>query len=974
MSEIIASTYEIIEKLGSGGGGNVYLAKHLRLGIRVVLKADKRKLSTDLSLLRREVDILKELNYPGIPRVQDFFAVGETVYTAMDYIEGESLDKPLKRGERFSQPQVIEWAKELLKALSYLHSPTHGNPPRGFVHSDIKPANLMRTPDNQIYLIDFNIALALGETQVIGCSAGYASPEHYGLDFSVDEEEGSSSESQNNGAYEETATITATAEMQSTVTSADTDTMVMKEDSGELEATAVNKIIVPDARSDIYSTGATLYHLLSGKRPPKNAKEVIPLSETEFSPPLVRIITKAMEPNPNRRYQTAEEMLDALCQLREKDPRTRRWKRQRMAAFLIFPPCILAGALFSFIGLKRMETTESWLKACEYAQNALEHGDVDQAAAEVLQAFPEKTTILTPASIPEAQKTLTDVLGVYDLSDGYKDSGTAELPSETISLKISPEGNTAAAVCQGFVEVFDTNTGEILTELPTVNSALAEVNYLDENTIIYAGEEGLTSYNIKEERNTWTGAEASFIGTSADGKRIAAVYKDESAAKIYDALNGNILYTIDFENKKLSVAVNDLFANPNDNILALNQDGSWLGVSFDDGSLMLYQMADPENTVTLMQEGSGFTHFEGGFFGQYFAFSASRDGRSVFAIVDTETMEQTGGFESESRFSVQTDETGIYVQTGNYLVKIDPVTGEQIPLVSTSENILGFSRCSSHTLISVIDGAMLFDTNAQETERLEQEGGFDFLQIAGDTALLGNMDSPVIRILRYENHPESEIFTYDPAYLHNEARISEDKKTVMLFSYQKFRIYEISGRLLCEVNIPDAAQVYDQQFIREEGKSYLDVIYNSGKVCRYDASDGSLISEWQGEAHDSTFREVFYTDQYSIESPLHGDPIIYDRKSGKEIKTLAEDAFLTYVTQIENYIIVQYTEADGRCYGQLFNDKFELLADLPYLCDIYQDSLVFDYPTGNIRQTRIYDINELVSMARKQHTQGGEET
>ena len=179
---------------------------------------------------------------------------------------------------------------------------------------------------------------------------------------------------------------------------------------------------------------------------------------------------------------------------------------------------------------------------------------------------------------------------------------------------------------------------------------------------------------------------------------------------------------------------------------------------------------------------------------------------------------------------------------------------------------------------------------------------------------------------------------------------------------------------MCEVNIPDAAQVYDQQFIREEGKSYLDVIYNSGKVCRYDASDGSLISEWQGEAQDSTFREVFYTDQYSIESPLHGDPIIYDRKSGKEIKTLAEDAFLTYVTQIENYIIVQYTEADGRCYGQLFNDKFELLADLPYLCDIYQDSLVFDYPTGNIRQTRIYDINELVSMARRQHTQGGEET
>ena len=77
----------------------------------------------------------------------------------MDYIEGESLDRPLKRGEHFSQPQVIQWAKELLDALEYLHSPTHGDPPQGFVHSDIKPANLMRTPDNHIVLIDFNIAL-----------------------------------------------------------------------------------------------------------------------------------------------------------------------------------------------------------------------------------------------------------------------------------------------------------------------------------------------------------------------------------------------------------------------------------------------------------------------------------------------------------------------------------------------------------------------------------------------------------------------------------------------------------------------------------------------------------------------------------------------------------------------------------------------------------------------------------------------
>ena len=101
MEEIIASTYRIIRKLGSGGGGNVYLADHLRLNKKVVLKADKRRVTTRTSLLRREADVLKNLNHPNIPKVYDFFVEEDTVYTVMDYIEGESLDRPLKRGEHF---------------------------------------------------------------------------------------------------------------------------------------------------------------------------------------------------------------------------------------------------------------------------------------------------------------------------------------------------------------------------------------------------------------------------------------------------------------------------------------------------------------------------------------------------------------------------------------------------------------------------------------------------------------------------------------------------------------------------------------------------------------------------------------------------------------------------------------------------------------------------------------------------------
>lgn len=186
MSEIIAGTYQIIRKIGSGGGGNVFLAYHQRLDKKVALKADKRQISTCPELLRIEVDVLKHLSHTYIPQVYDFFVENETVYTVMDYIEGESFDKLLKRGETFSQVQVIRWGRQLLEVLSYLHSPIHGDLPHGYTHSDIKPANLILTPLGDICLIDFNITLALGEETIIGRSKDYASPEHSGLDFSTD--------------------------------------------------------------------------------------------------------------------------------------------------------------------------------------------------------------------------------------------------------------------------------------------------------------------------------------------------------------------------------------------------------------------------------------------------------------------------------------------------------------------------------------------------------------------------------------------------------------------------------------------------------------------------------------------------------------------------------------------------------------------------------------------------------------------
>lgn len=961
MSEIIASTYELIEKIGSGGGGVVYLANHLRLNKKVILKADKRKITTRPDLLRREVDVLKDLSHSYIPQVYDFFVENDVVYTAMDYIEGESLDRPLKRGERYPQPLVIKWAKQLLEALAYLHSPVHGNPPRGYVHSDIKPANLMRRPNNDICLIDFNIALALGEKNVIGCSAGYASPEHYGLDFSIDDDTKTRKpEPEEDG----------TTRLMPGSSGAPTVTMPGNSLSGTLRM----KTILPDVRSDIYSVGATLYHLLSGVRPARNAKEVIPLSAEKFSPQVVEIISKAMNPNPDLRYQTAAEMLDAWNNLHSNDPRTRRFKRNRRISVTCLSVLFLAGITASFVGLKRIQTTETFLKLAEYSQNARSDGDLDTAVAYALQALPEQTNILTPESPAEAQKALTDALGVYDLADGYKSHGTVELPAAPLCMKISPDGRTACAVCASSLIIFDTDTGMVRAELPAESSALSEAEFLNNHVILYAGKGALQAYDTESGDILWSGGPATSVSISSDGTRAAAVYKEEKEAVVYDTAGGRILYKVDFKGRHQSVTVNDSFANPQDNLFALNHDGTLLGVSFSDGSLKVCDLEHPEEDLDIFDETSGYTHFEGGFYEKYFAFSASAPSESAFAVIDMEKLVQTGGFESDgAAYSVQTDDTGIYLQSENLLVRIHPETGEQTPLVTTAEPVRSYARSKSHTLITSEEEFLFFDQNAGLTSRYEKEYQSDFLQIAEGTALIGSSDSPVVRIMRYENHPDTEVFCYDPLYDHDEARISADQKTVMLFSYDRFRLYNMDGTLLTEAEIPDAAQVYDQQYIRDEEGSRLEVIYNDGMVAAYSAGDGTLLYEKKGEKPDKGMYEEFHTDTLRIESPLHGTPAAYDLSSGRLIRELEKDTYLTYVTQSGPYVIVQFITSDGYCYGQLLDSRCRVLAELPYLSDVVGDRLIFDYPTGDLRESRIYEIGELVEMAQMKMSGGKRE-
>ena len=947
MSQIIASTYEILQEIGSGGGGVVYLGRHLRLGKWVVLKADKRTITAKPEVLRREVDALKNLSHTYIPQVYDFVTEGETVYTVMDYIEGESLDKALKRGERFPQAQVVEWACQLLEALCYLHS----RPPHGILHSDIKPSNIMRTPQNDIRLIDFNIALALGEEGAVrvGFSRGYASPEHYGMDYA------------GMGATErdEDDVLTRVSEPEGPETVMPSVPVSSRGSTGSGKRT-----VLLDVRSDIYSLGATLYHLFTGRRPAQDAREVLPISDQEVSPAVAAIIRKAMDPDPNRRWQTAAEMLRAFEHLHDEDPRMKRHRRRCRVTAALLALVFLAGGFTAFVGLKQMERLQNAYALAEYSANALREGDVDGALSYALAAIPTEGSIFDPPQTAQAQRALTNALGVYDLTDGFKAHRLLALPSEPIKTALSPLGTRAAALTSGLVTVFDTDTGETLAELPAEQSALADVVFVDENTLLYAGEGAIRCYDLAEGAERWSGKAATTITLSGDRSLAAAVYKDENVAAVYDVKTGEALRAVSFQDKHQSVLPNDVFADPEDNLLALDASGNWLAASFSDGSLQVFDLRDSENVVELY-EASDYTHFEGGFYGQYLAFSATSSEESVFAVIDLEAMAQTGGFLSQLPFHVQADETGVYVGTENILVRIHPVTGEQAEVAYTDADITAFARTADHTLTATADGAYcVFDSGARLLEKVEEGGPWDFVQAAGDFILVANRDAPSLRILRLEDHPEAQLASYDPGDLHDEARVSADGSTVMLFRYDGFRLYDTAGTLLAETALPDAEQVYDQQYRRDESGSYLEVFYNDGTIRRYSAIDGSLLSETAGEAPDGTLYEEFFTDAYRITSPLHGTPEVYDRESGELVCTLEPDAYLTYVTQVGDKIITEYISAQGQRYGLLLDENCDTLADLPELCDVLADgTLVFDDMRGNLRQSRIYSMQELLALA-----------
>ena len=173
--DILYKTYRILDVLGKGGSGTVYLARHERSGRLWAVK----EIAKEENHLIMEAELLKKLRHPGLPAVGDILEQNGMFYLVMDYIEGKSLKQLLEEEKVFGQEQVVKWGLELCQVLDYLHTRAPS-----VIYRDMKPSNVMRREDGSLVLVDFGTARerkeeAEGDTVWLG-TRGYAAPEQYG--------------------------------------------------------------------------------------------------------------------------------------------------------------------------------------------------------------------------------------------------------------------------------------------------------------------------------------------------------------------------------------------------------------------------------------------------------------------------------------------------------------------------------------------------------------------------------------------------------------------------------------------------------------------------------------------------------------------------------------------------------------------------------------------------------------------------
>jgi len=255
--------YEITGIIGAGSMGQVFKAEHRLTKRKEAIKVVAAELAGDQQIQRfqREIALQAALNHPNVAAVHNAMQIGDRFVLVMEFVEGQTLET-LLQAAKLPLETGLDYVSQTLSALSYAHA-------RGVIHRDVTPANLIVTPSGTVKLTDFGVAKAFGDVQITNCG----------------------------------------------------------EVVGSLQYMAPEQIrgdTTPDPRSDIYSVGAILYEILTGKKPFEESTLLLRLKEEQQDPKRPSeidanlpfrwdgTVARAMAKDPAARYQTAKEFLAAI--------------------------------------------------------------------------------------------------------------------------------------------------------------------------------------------------------------------------------------------------------------------------------------------------------------------------------------------------------------------------------------------------------------------------------------------------------------------------------------------------------------------------------------------------------------------------------------------------------------------------------------------------------------------------------------
>jgi serine/threonine-protein kinase len=365
---LVLGQYTLLERLGEGGMGQVFKARHQVMNRVVALKVIRKEFLANPMAVRRflrEVQAVGALSHPNIVIAHDATQVGDTHFLVMEYVDGKNLSQLVKEGGALPWARACDYMRQTALALQHAHE-------RGMVHRDIKPTNLLVTAQgSMLKVLDLGLAR------------------------------------QNRGGEGDDDSFTLTQEG-SVMGTPDYMAPEQAEDSHAV-----------DIRADIYSLGCTLYFLLSGQVPfpggtfmqkLKRHKEAEPtpihLLRSDLPPPLPAAVRKMLAKNPDDRYQTPAEVARAMEQISRLDMAfaSAQVTEFEQTAGAIMPAAKLAGR-----GLEPEMTgaTEPFPAAVPVGLKgqAIRAGVPDPTALEGATSAPLETEPgLSPAEIPRIAK------------------------------------------------------------------------------------------------------------------------------------------------------------------------------------------------------------------------------------------------------------------------------------------------------------------------------------------------------------------------------------------------------------------------------------------------------------------------------------------------------------------------------------------------------------------------------------------